>query len=100
MLFHTPPYQTKLDRAALDGKMIDHVQMDLHVGSIAVKELIMDRQPLLTMHGHIHESTRLTGTWKEYLGDTIIYSAAHDGPELALVRFDPKNPQNASRELC
>lgn len=54
-LFHTPPYQTKLDRAGLDGKMIDHVPVDLHVGSIAVKDLIMDHQPLLTLHGHVHE---------------------------------------------
>ena len=98
-LFHTPPYQTKLDRAGLDGKMIDHVPVDLHVGSIAVKDLIMDHQPLLTLHGHVHESTRITGSWKEQLGKTFIYSAAHDGPELALVRFDPDKPQNAVREL-
>lgn len=98
-LFHTPPYQTKLDRAGLDGKMIDHVPVDLHVGSIAVKDLIMDHQPLLTLHGHVHESTRITGSWKERLGKTFIYSAAHDGPELALVRFDPDKPQNAVREL-
>ncbi|MCJ7716951.1 MAG: hypothetical protein MUO54_10600, partial [Anaerolineales bacterium] len=100
LLFHTPPYETKLDRAALDGKMINHVPMDLHVGSIAVKELILERQPLLTLHGHIHESTRLTGSWKEQLGNTIAYSAAHDGPELALVRFNPENPLDASRDLC
>jgi Icc-related predicted phosphoesterase len=98
-LFHTPPYQTKLDRAGLDDKMIDHVPLDLHVGSIAVKEMIMDHQPLLTLHGHVHESTRITGSWKEQLGNTFIYSAAHDGPELALVRFDPDKPQDAVREL-
>ena len=99
MLFHTPPYQTKLDRAALDGKMIDHVPLDLHVGSIAVKDLIMKHQPLLTLHGHVHESARLTGSWKEQLGETTALSAAHDGPELALVRFDPGNLREASREL-
>ena len=98
-LFHTPPYQTKLDRAGLDDKMIDYVPLDLHVGSIAVKNLIMDHQPLLTLHGHVHESTRITGSWKEKLGKTFIFSAAHDGPELALVRFDPDNPQDAEREL-
>lgn len=98
-LFHTPPYQTKLDRAGLDGKMIDHVPVDLHVGSIAVKDLIMDHQPLLTLHGHVHESARITGSWKEQLGKTFIFSAAHDGPELALVRFDPDKPQDAVREL-
>ncbi|MEK6553382.1 MAG: metallophosphoesterase, partial [Bacteroidota bacterium] len=32
-LFHGPPYQTNLDRASLDGKMIDHVPVDTHVCS-------------------------------------------------------------------
>jgi len=91
-LFHTPPYQTKLDRAGLDGKMIDQVPVDLHVGSIAVKDMIMDHQPLITLHGHVHESARITGSWKDQLGKTFIFSAAHDGPELALVRFDPDKP--------
>ena len=100
LLFHTPPYKTNLDRADLDGKMIDHVPLDVHVGSIAVKNLLLDRQPLLTLHGHVHESARLTGFWKEQLGETTALSAAHDGPELALVRFDPDHPLEASRELC
>ena len=100
LLFHTPPYKTKLDRAALDGKMIDHVPLDVHVGSIAVKDFLLDRQPLLTLHGHVHESARLTGFWKEQLGETTALSAAHDGRELALVRFDPDHPLEASRELC
>lgn len=99
LLFHTPPYQTKLDRAALDGKMIDYVPMDVHVGSIAVKRLIEERQPLITLHGHVHESARLTGSWKDRIGETYSFSAAHDGDELALIRFDPKNPDNSSREL-
>lgn len=98
-LFHTPPYQTDLDRAALDGKTIDHVPLDVHVGSIAVKEFILKRQPLLTLHGHVHESTRITGVWKQKLGRTVAISAAHGGPELALVRFDPNHPITATREL-
>jgi hypothetical protein len=28
-----------------------------------------------------------------------MFSAAHDGPELALVRFDPDDLDHASREL-
>lgn len=98
-LFHTPPYKTKLDRAALDGKMIDHVPLDVHVGSIAVKRFIEERQPLVTLHGHIHESACITGNWRARIGHTHLFTAAHDGPELALVRFDLEEPAAATREL-
>jgi len=96
-LFHTPPYQTALDRAGLDGKMIDHVPMDVHVGSIAVKRFIEERQPMLTLHGHIHESARLTGFWQEKIGNTVAFNAAHDGPELCIVKFNPENLAGSER---
>lgn len=98
-LFHTPPYDTPLDRAALDGRHCEHVALDLHVGSIAVRRFIEERQPLLTLHGHVHESTHLTGEWKIRMGRTVCINGAHDGPELALVRFDLDSPWDATREL-
>lgn len=98
-LFHTPPYKTNLDRAALDGKMIDHVPLDVHVGSIAVKRFIENNQPAITLHGHAHESARLTGTWKDTIGKTHLFTAAHDGPELALIRFNKYHPEKSTREL-
>ena len=98
-LFHTPPYDTPLDRAALDGKTFEQVALDVHVGSIAVRRFIEERQPLLTLHGHIHESARLTGEWKIRLGRTVCINGAHDGPELALIRFDLESPWDATREL-
>jgi Icc-related predicted phosphoesterase len=99
MLFHTPPYQTKLDRANLDGKMFDHVPLDVHVGSIALRRFIEARQPLLTLHGHIHESAKMTGSWRDRIDRTHMFSAAHNGRELAVVRFDPENLKNAVREI-
>ena len=98
-LFHTPPHRTNLDRAALDGKLVEHVPLDVHVGSIAVRRFIETRQPWLSMHGHIHESARLTGSWKDKIGKTVCISAAHDGPELALVEFDLEQPDRAVRHL-
>ncbi len=98
-LFHSPPYFTNLDRAALDDKMYNHVPLDVHVGSIAIKKFIESKKPLVTLHGHIHESVRLTGSWKEKLNNTFMFTAAHDGPELALIRFDPENLQDATRSL-
>lgn len=98
-LFHSPPYQTNLDRADIDGRTVDHTPMDPHVGSIAIRRFIEERQPLLTLHGHVHESVRLTGSWKDRIGRTVMVSAAHDGAELALVRIDLEDPGSAEREL-
>lgn len=98
-LFHSPPYKTQLDRAALDGKMIDYVPLDVHVGSIAIRRFIEEKQPLLTLHGHVHESTRLTDSWKDRIGRTLCLNAAHDGPELSLIRFDLEKLDGAAREL-
>lgn len=98
-LFHGPPYKTNLDRAALDGKMIDHAPLDPHVGSIAIKKFIETKQPMLTLHGHIHESPGLTGSWKDKIGKTFCFSAAHDGKEFALVKFDLDNLEKAERIL-
>lgn len=99
MLFHTPPYQTMLDRADLDERQIDHVPVDVHVGSIAVRRLIERKRPLLTLHGHVHESTRLTGAWRDRIGTSWCLNAAHDGPELALISFDLNDLDSARREL-
>lgn len=99
LLFHAPPFETNLDRVANDGKMVDHVPLDLHVGSIALRRFIERRQPLVTLHGHIHESARLAGAWRDRIGRTHLFGAAHDGPELALIRFDLKDLDGATREL-
>jgi Icc-related predicted phosphoesterase len=98
-LFHSPPYKTLLDRAALDGMRVEHVPLDVHVGSIAIMRMIEERQPWLTLHGHIHESTRLTGSWHQQFGATHSFNGAHDGPELALIVFDIEDPKGARRLL-
>jgi Icc-related predicted phosphoesterase len=98
-LFHAPPYDSYLDRADLGGKKVDHAPVDVHIGSIAIQRFIQKKQPFLTLHGHVHESARLTGKWKEKIGRTYSFSAAHDGPELAVVRFDTDDLPHATREL-
>ncbi len=98
-LFHSPPYQTNLDRAALDGKMIDHVPLDVNIGSIAIKRFIENCSPYITLHGHVHESSSITGEWKEKIGRTWCFSAAWSGPELALVHFPADEPEKAERRL-
>ncbi|TRM85748.1 metallophosphoesterase, partial [Sulfolobus sp. A20-N-G8] len=48
--FHVPPYNTKLDNAYINGRWV-------HVGSTSLRELIERYNPLLGLHGHIHESS-------------------------------------------
>ncbi len=57
--FHAPPYGTGLDEApALDETLrpIHGGAVMKPVGSLAVRDAIVKHQPLLSVHGHIHES--------------------------------------------
>lgn len=99
LMSHCPPYGCHLDRADLDGKMFEHAPLDVHIGSIAIQRFIQDKQPLLTLHGHVHESRTLTGEWKQEFGSTTSMSAANETPALALIRFDPEQPSNSTIEL-
>lgn len=99
LLTHVPPYETNLDRAGLDGKIVDGVPMDVHIGSIALRRLIELRSPLVTLHGHVHEAFRLTGTFKEQIGRTWCLSAADDSNSLVVVEFRLKSPGHAKRLL-
>ncbi len=98
-LFHVPPYRSALDTADLAGRSVEGVPLDPHVGSIAVRRMIEQRRPYLTLHGHVHEAYRLTGSFKEQIGATWCFSAAHDGEGLAIVEFKLSSPQDARREV-
>jgi len=57
--FHAPPYGTGLDEApALDASLrpMHGGAVMKPVGSTAVRDSIVAHQPLLSVHGHIHES--------------------------------------------
>lgn len=54
---HVPPYGTPLDEVPkLDDQLRPSVSETMHAGSTAVLEAIKKYQPLLGLHGHIHES--------------------------------------------
>lgn len=96
-LFHAPPYRTNLDRAALDGLKVEHVPLDTHVGSIAIQRFIEERKPMITFHGHVHESARLTGYWFEKIGATFAFNAAIEEQDLAVIKLDLCQPEQAIR---
>ena len=60
-VFHNPPYGIGLDVCNNGDK----------VGSKATTNFFFENQPYMSLHGHIHESYRVTGKWKENIGKTI-----------------------------
>jgi uncharacterized protein len=91
--FHAPPYGTGLDEAPeLDASMrpTHGGAVMKAVGSTAVRESIVRYQPLLSVHGHIHESRGVTK-----LGRTLTVnpgSSYGDGVlQAALIDINPKN---------
>jgi hypothetical protein len=61
--FHCPPYGSNLDDAAevdADLNVKDAGRSLVPVGSTAVRDAIRTYQPLLSLHGHIHESKGTT----------------------------------------
>src|SRR2546421_573649 len=90
--FHPPPYGTSLDEApALDENLrpLHGGRALRHVGSTAVREAIDKYQPMLSLHGHIHEGKGITR-----IGKTLAInpgSAYEDGMLLAsIIELDPK----------
>jgi Icc-related predicted phosphoesterase len=61
--FHAPPYGSKLDNAPALNPDLTYVsggQALRPVGSTSVRDAIQRFQPLLSLHGHIHESKGAT----------------------------------------
>jgi uncharacterized protein len=55
--FHAPPYGYALDLAPeLSHDLIQAADRKIHVGSRAVTSILNKYQPLIGLHGHIHES--------------------------------------------
>ncbi len=59
-VMHSPPYGTNLDL----------IRGGSRAGSRSIASFIQKRQPLLTLHGHIHESPQLSGSYVERIGKT------------------------------
>jgi Icc-related predicted phosphoesterase len=60
-MMHSPPFGTRLD----------FIQRGKSAGSRSIKTFIEKHQPLLTLHGHIHESPELSGAYLDRIGETL-----------------------------
>ncbi|MGA2545894.1 MAG: hypothetical protein ABSF43_05070 [Rectinemataceae bacterium] len=91
--FHAPPRATGLDDAPeLDDKLnvLNAGQSSVSVGSEAVRRVIEERRPLLSLHGHIHESKGVARIGKTLcLNPGSLYEQGV--LQGALIDLDPKN---------
>ncbi|HEY3155672.1 MAG TPA: metallophosphoesterase [Candidatus Eisenbacteria bacterium] len=58
---HGPPFGTALDL----------IHGEVHVGSREVRKFLETHRPLISLHGHIHESPAVSGKFADRLGSTI-----------------------------
>jgi len=77
-VMHSPPFRTNLDRL-FDGRLI---------GSRAIRAFIENHQPYLTLHGHIHESSEISGQYWDRIGKTICINPGQSNEELYAVVFE------------
>ena len=95
---HVPPYESSLDTAYEVDQDLRYVMKggrphEVPTGSTAVRQIIEETQPLLSLHGHIHESKGVTT-----IGRTVAinpgsdYGSGHlDG---CLVHLEPNRVAN------
>ena len=73
-VIHAPPFNTNLDV----------VSSGHHVGSAAVRAFIEKHAPPATLHGHIHESPGMSGSWMDVVGSTVCVNVGSPYPKKAL----------------
>jgi uncharacterized protein len=82
-VLHSPPRGTRCDV----------VHSGEHVGSRAARRFVEARQPPLLLTGHIHESPRTSGSYRDSLGGTVVVNPGQFGTSrLCGVWFDPVCP--------
>jgi Icc-related predicted phosphoesterase len=80
------------------GTRCDLVQGGHHVGSRAIRSFVEARQPPLVLSGHIHESPRVSGAWRDELGRSVLVNPGQFGSRrIAAVWFDPARPGETLR---
>lgn len=75
---HAPPYESSLDRAYGQAAW----------GSQAIRQAIEQYQPLLSLHGHIHESPTVTGQFQEQIGSTTAINPGQARAKLCYAIID------------
>lgn len=88
---HAPPHGTNLDR-------LPHIESP--VGSRAVRQFIEQRGPMLSLHGHIHESPEVTGGFSDRVGGTLCVNPGQTTERLHAILFDSRDPAATLRHTA
>jgi len=86
---HAPPADSHLD-LLLEGK---------HVGSKAVKHFLQKRQPILSLHGHLHESPIVSGHISQRYGKCLAVNPGQSLDKLCAVRWRSDQPDEIEHSL-
>ena len=84
-VMHSPPH----------GTMLDRLYNSQPSGSKAIKAFIENTQPLMTLHGHIHESPVISYKYWEMIGPTLSINPGQVGGFLSGVFFNSDDPQQS-----
>lgn len=80
---HSPPHDTALDLTSRRE----------HVGSRALRRFIEEHSPPLTLHGHVHESPRMSGSIVAKIGPTVSLNPGASEHTLAAVLLETDDPE-------
>jgi Icc-related predicted phosphoesterase len=95
-IMHSPPFGTRLDL----------IQGGKSAGSRSIKAFIERNQPLLTLHGHIHESPALSGTYIDRIGEALSINpgqfirTTREVPRLHAVTFEIERIEQTLTHTC
>ena len=90
-IMHSPPFETRLD----------FIQGKKSAGSRSIKSFIGKNQPLLTLHGHIHESPEISLAYFDRLGETLsINPGQFISTKLHAVIFEVENIERTLTHTC
>lgn len=91
---HCPPYRTLLDQSLTDRYFFEGLRLDKHLGSIAIRDFIESAQPFVSLHGHIHESTSISGKFYDRIGNCLCFNGAFfvdDAAATEIILFEAGN---------
>ncbi len=90
-VMHSPPFGTNLDL----------IEGGKPAGSRSIKIFIEKNQPLLTLHGHIHESPELSNHYVERSGETFMINPGQfTSAKLHAVTFEVEDIKKTLKHTC